>query len=1155
MIKESIDSLETKLGKRKQFLLDDNLEKLQEEFIKNKEKCNSKIIKKEAPKADNKQEDNLGNLLIPSGEIKKKKGKKKVKDVITLNLPQISTPPNQTNDTNQHSLFSLNYDEFKNTKKDKDNNVNSITGLPETFKISENNKMQETKTNIDNNINININTSLKNSDINTLDNFHSKEYDEINKENCKKIEQMSEAEILEAQKEIYSSIPSDLIEKLKGNFFSQQIKKSLNKNENNILNTDNIKDTSNNENNNQSTQNDKMPQNPINNNESNIPKNILLNSQSNNDKIKNENEEIILLFSYEGEIKKENKNVYKLKNPEKREMIDYRYLTFEQLELKNKYFSLEEIHLLLSSSNNLQISIGVKIIYNLLKKNYHKTLDIFIEQLGSLLNKLYYLINSTNINVKSDSLKCISLIYHDLFYEDYQIFKFNTFLLGSYPSITFYNYLNLDKNLQKQKKLCIKTILENNYDSIIEYIKLINNNNFNEDINNSLLTLIFYTLYISEKIPCKIDKILEIDFEILSKNQALIKLIMILCKYEDLEQNIQYFDKLVKNKFLLRFIFELRGIQKNKYNIIIPANMKKSLKKKIYDLNYLLIFNDNNSINYEIYSKETDYLLLSKILLLKIYYCLNVEHNQYSDTYLPLLSSDIEIKFWTDKFIECITKLEKEQNDNKLNYYELMSIYKYISIFLLLWYKSFKYPQLISFKKINYDLSDILNLFPLFNRILNTTLNEYIFNKNILFLDKNDIIKNIYHYNVLLDMNLNYIKCFIKNYDIKTNINGLSLYIIRLSELMNKGDEYYYRKYVKILKTLLCKKLEISKIENINNYFGYKEIEDDLNFYLYSNDDLRKSIYYKRIFSLMNNNERLQNIHLILDNNYNSINSVSDKLFDSKYFPFDNNFIYQIIGNDKANVSIKINYLLILTLLYEKEDIENIIMSFSNIITPFEIIIKFLTTIKLSEFNKNQKLYDLFEKFIKFNVIEAKLENINMSKTDNNKITLGNFLELYESNCYVDENKILINIIPILFIFLHNNKNDTYRTNKNKLLEPYKFKRTIESIVYDNFNCIIEFKDYYGLKSDQRQKIIDYLVDHSSLMFSSFYQTLILSFMKYNITNNKNENKNKNLIYDYADKLCCEFNVKIEEYKNYVDNEGLLISLIEKAIKMKNKNK
>ena len=1127
MIKESMDSLETKLGKRKQFLFDDNLEKLQEEFLKKKEKCNSKIIKKKLPEISNNVQDNKNNnTFLPTGEIKKKKGKKKVKDIITLNLPLLSQNDNNNN-TKQQSLFLLNFDENKN--KEKKNNININTGLPETFKITNTdfNQIKENNDDIEQKVENGNNKDNSNNDEieNNEDEFNSKEYDEISKENEKKIEQMTQEEILEAQKEIFASIPSDLIEKFKDNFFTQKIKKSLNKKEmeDNLLNLNNKDNALDEEKNNNIQEN---------NSKNKLIDNINLKSLNKNENINEEKDEIVL-FSYEGKIKKEKKNKYELENPEIRQMIDYRYLTFDQLDLKNKYFSLEEINTLLCSSNNLQISISLKIIYNLLKNNYHKTLDIFIEQLDSILNKLYYLINSSNINVKAESLKCISLVYHDFFYEDYKQFKFNALLLGSYPSVIIFNFANLNKNLQKQKKLVIKTILENDHDTILEYIKLLNNS-LNEEINIDILSLIFYTIYVSEKIPCQISKLFEINFDILSKNQALIKLMLLLSNYEDLEQNLENFQKLAKNKFFFKYILELRGIQNKKYNISIPTDIGKSLKNKIYNINYLLLFNSNNNLGFDFYSKEKNYLILSKILLLKLYFCLNTDNNPDSDNYLPILTTDTEINFWTDKFSECITKLEKNRTEKNINYTELISIYKYISIFLLLWKKSFKYPKLISFKKIAYDLKDILDLFPLFSYILNDTLNNYIFNKNILILEKNDIIKNIYQYNTLLEMNLNYIKCFIKNYDKKTNINGLSLYIIKLSELVSKGDEYYYRKYVKILKTLLIKKLEVSKIENINSYFDYKEIEDDLNFYLYSNDDLRKSTFYKRIFSFIHNNERLKNINQISENN--------SKIFDSKYFPFDNNFIYQIIGNDKANISIKINYLLILTLLYEGENIENIINNFSGTITPFEIIIKFLTTIKLSEFKTNKKLYDLFETFIKINIINGKLENINMSKTDNNKVIFSNFLEIYESNLFVDENKILIDMIPILFIFLHNNKNDD-RYN-NGLLEPYKYKKTIESIVYDNFNCIIEFSNYYNLGDDLKEKIIEYLMNNCSVMFSSFYQTLILCFLK---NENRLKDSNHNLIYNYCQKLCYKFNVKSEDYSKFVQSDGLL-NLIEKKL-------
>ena len=445
-------------------------------------------------------------------------------------------------------------------------------------------------------------------------------------------------------------------------------------------------------------------------------------------------------------------------------------------------------------------------------------------------------------------------------------------------------------------------------------------------------------------------------------------------------------------------------------------------------------------------------------------------------------------------------------------------------------------------------------MFPLFNKILTKTLNDFIFNNQQISFDKNDTMRNLYPFSILLEMNLNYLKCFIKNYDEKTNINGLSLYFIKLSELINKGDEYYYRKYSKILRALLSKKLSFSKIKNINDYFDYKEIEEDLNFYLYSNDDLRKSTFYKRIFSLIHNNERLNNLNLIISQDNNSINN--DKIFDSKYFPFDSNFIYQILNNEKSKVSIKINYLLILTLLYEKENIQNIISNTStfNIITPFEIVIKFILTINLSEFNTNKKLFNLFKIFVRYNIIRENFENINMSLTDNNKIIMGNFFELYDSNYFVDENKILIEIIPLLFIFLHNNR----KNENNKLLEPFRYKKTIEGVVYDNFNFVSQYKNFFDINEDEKNNIIKYLMENISIMFTSFYQTLILCYLNYRNNLKKEGNNNiddNNLITEYAQRLCDKFGVKKEDYKNYVENKETLIGLIKNEISKSRKNK
>ena len=1146
MINESIDSLETKLGKRKQFLFDNDLEKLQKEFIAKKEKCNSKIIKLENKKSEN--EANFRNLIIPTGEIKQKKGKKKVKDIITLNLP----PLNQENEINtkknpeSSSLFSINYNKLEEKNKNINRipiDINKTTGLPDTFKIEQIEK--ESKIEEDKTIN-----AIKEMEIEEVNDenikeelFKSKEYEEINNENQKKIEQMSKEEILEAQKEIFASIPSDLLEKFKSNFFTQQIKKSLHEKESNKSKEIKLEENKNKENN-----------IIMNQNKDNINlnfKKILNNKTNDSQSVLNNNEEIIL-FSYEGNMKKENKEKYLINNPELKETIDYRFLTFNELELNNKYFSLDEINALLSSSNNLQISIGLRIILNLLKNKYHLTLDIFINQLESLFNKLYYLAYSTNLNIKSQTLQCISLLYHDFFYEDYKIFKFNSMLLGMYPCIVYFNFNNMSKNLQKQKKLCIKSIQENGYKNIIEYINILRNGGINEEINNNLLSLIFFTIYICEQLPCKLSKIFEINFDILSNKQCLIKLMAVLCSYEEFGKNIKFFDKLMKNKNFFKFLIELRGLG-NSNSILIEKNeYKKSVKRKIYYLNYLLLFNNNNSIKYDIYSKEEDFLLLSKILQLKLFYCLNPENNNESDNYLSLVNSDTELNFWTDKFRKGIKILE--ENEIGINYIELISIYKYISTFLYFWHKTFKYPQLISYKKISIDLNDILNLFPLFNKILTKTLNDFIFNNQQISFDKNDTIRNLYPFSILLEMNLNYLKCFIKNYDEKTNINGLSLYFIKLSELINKGDEYYYQKYTKILRALLSKKLSFSKIQNINDYFDYKEIEEDLNFYLYSNEDLRKSNFYKRLFSLIHNNERLNNLNLMISQDNNNVNN--DKIFDSKYFPFDSNFIYQILSNEKSKVSIKINYLLILTLLYEKENIQNIISNTStfNIITPFEIVIKFILTINLSEFNTNKKLFNLFKIFVRYNIIRENFENINMSLTDNNKIIMGNLFELYDSNYFVDENKILIEIIPLLFIFLHNNR----KNENSKLLEPFRYKKTIEGVVYDNFSFISKYKNFFDINEDEKNNIIKYLMENISIMFTSFYQTLILCYLNYR-NNLKEEGNNNiddnNLITEYAQRLCDKFGVKKEDYKNYVENKETLIGLIKNEISKSRKNK
>ena len=1110
MNKESADSLELKIGQRKKLLFNKDLEQMQKDFLEKKEKCNSKIIKL-TQENKNIQIKNKNPEITLSSNVKKVKGKKKIKDIITLNIPLSNTISNPKSNLNEpKSLFSLNFD-----NNPKLNEVDINTGLPQTFKIKENKSEIENNKEIKENKENNKIETEKNQKDNTKNYHKCKEYEKINEENNERISQMSKEEILAAQKEILSMLPTDLIEKIKKGGLKEQMQKCLENPELENKNDSNFDEIS--ENNNEEI-----------NENLNINEITKSNDDENSKKKNQENKESkeVILYSYDGKIKK---ILSQNQDNEKENMIDYRNLTFNELELNNKYFSLNEINFLLSSSNHLQVSIGLKIIYNILQNNYHFKIEQLIDELDSLTSKLSYLINSNNFNIKNFSLKCLLKIYQDFLYEDYKQFKFLSMLVGCFPSIIINNYEYQNKNIQKQKKLCIKNIIDIHSNQVNDYVNTIRNCE-NEEINNSYISLLFYITYAMEKIPCKISFLFDnIETTFWIKNQRFLKILLIFGNLDEILENLQNFDKFTKNKIFLKYILELRGI---KNNIIANNNLifdKITTKKKIYTLNYFLLFNNNknllNELKFDLYSKEKDYLLLSKILQYKLYYSLNINNNQDNDEYLSIINSDNELQSLTDIFNSSISLI---LNDNTKNYYELISAYKYISTFLYFWHKTFKYPKLISFKKINIDLNDLIKLFTIFTSELNKIINEKFSFKNIFIYDKNDLIRIIYKYTCFLELGINYVNCFIKDYDSKTNINGLSLFIINLSQLINKSDEYFYHKYIKILKTLLMKKIEINK-EN-QKYFEYKSIEEDLNFYLYSNEDLRQSTFYKKIFKLSEtNNERLKNI------------IYKENIFSSKYFPFDNNFILQVISNDKAKVSIKINYLLIFMILYENENIDSV----QNINTPFELMIKFLVNFAdLNEFSTNLKIKEIFNLYVRKYLLGNISQNVNMIKNDSNKLILNNFFKKYKNNLNINENnRVLIEVIPLLVLFLHNNMNDN-----SHYLEAIKFKETIEEIIYENMSSILEYENFFDLNYDEDSKIIDWITMNLSVSLTSLYQSMILSFFKWKKFINKDSkcSTKKNMIYLFIEKLIEIFGINTEKYlSSFKESNSNLQDLIQ----------
>ena len=94
---------------------------------------------------------------------------------------------------------------------------------------------------------------------------------------------------------------------------------------------------------------------------------------------------------------------------------------------------------------------------------------------------------------------------------------------------------------------------------------------------------------------------------------------------------------------------------------------------------------------------------------------------------------------------------------------------------------------------------------------MNKILNHIICNLIPILKEEKYIF--LYKFESFLSMCLNYIKCFIKNYEKKYEIKNISTFLIKLSELINKGNEYYYNKYIKFIKNIIGRKYQ--EIKNI----------------------------------------------------------------------------------------------------------------------------------------------------------------------------------------------------------------------------------------------------------------------------------------------------------------------------------------------------
>ena len=1026
-------NLEVNIRKRKEFILRDDLDNLQKDFIEKKEKCDVHIKKL-------KQETPI-QIAKPS-EIKKVKGKKKIKDVITLDIP-LNQNSTASSKKEKESLFGLTYDDkpqiINKEQLDKE------TGLPSTFKLESYEKKTKVLTPSPNLSTFNPTREVKEDKPILPVKENAIDYNEVNKSNIEAIKKMSKQEIEEMQKEIMKKIPSSLLKKMKAGYFQNKLKNELTSKSKPKVNT---------------------------------------------------KEEIV--FNYEGTAKKTKESVDTNTNS-----IDFTHLKFDDIDLSKKFFSLFEVYNLLSSSNPIQITLGLKILFNLITKKLYKEYEDFAKQLYSFINALYFLIDHSNLNVRKESLKCFVTLLKDFFYEDYKLFKFNLCEVSHYPvQLIYHTKDSLSKTLSGTKDQFIQLIKNNNKDY---YYLIVHNDNI--EIIDMYKTILFYVCYINGELPKDIinKMINENTLSKFTSNQKLMKIMVLLGDKNDVSK----LSEGINNKYYAHFIYDLRGVN---VTINLQENEKDSHKNKVYSLNKQLLTSLENGT---LIMDEKDEIIMSKLLKLNMNISLRKVYSDDATDNPSFITNDLQIKILEDKFNDCVNYIKDNLNKEiKSIYYQIIPKITYMSTFLLFWHKCFKYPKIIGYKKIHLTLDDIINLYPIINKILETIL-KYIHTAK----SNEELIEKIYIFESFLVLCLNYIRCFIKNYDSKCELQSFPLFLIRLSELINKGDEYYYNQYMKYIKNIIARKYEKYKTELDTINLDFNSIDVDLNFYLESNEELRRSTYCKKVFMSSKTNDRIDKV--IFETNTHS----------SKYFPFDNNFIYQIIVNPKAKNDIKINYLLILLILSIGEKDSSTYIS----VSPFEIALRFMmsfNTNELSIFECNQNLRNIYEKYINYVVLGKQINTLTLSNTQNNKLLMNNYLMSYEDNMSLSKNKILCPLLILNMLYLHSDR------KSKDFISSSQYLKNIEIICYENMNVFLS--EPFLIKFDNEENMIKYMIDNMALSYTSLYQTIILTYLKYY----KKEREPINIMEKYIRQLMHYFGITTQDSEHYLKNESSLKTVI-----------
>jgi hypothetical protein len=921
---------------------------------------------------------------------KERKVGKKTKDIIRLDMDidRGSDIPKK------ESLFIKALGEFKHIKN---NAISKETGLPETFKIADFEKYVTQKNNKTNNNYLEV---LENETI------KDDEYKDIHAENVQLIKDMSKDDLVKYAQMLKTSVPPKLLEKMKSGHYQKTFKKELK-----------IAELP-----------DKLEE---------IENGISIPSEEINKttpKVK------VIGYNYNAEYK----------YIEDIDIKDYSKISFNDLELSNRYFSLKELSNLANSTLDNHILIGLKIIKKVLAKYYLENINNIKGEFETYNLPTCFLLylDSRNINIHIIAYENLTTYFNYTYKTDWKEFKYNLFYFNNFPvhKKQYQNSLivNLNSSLQRYILHFKQSLAEPNINMINHYLEVL-----------------FYMLFMSNDFTTKFlnSEVLSIFKDIIVKlstqsNTGVIstifKIVVFICCFDFsllsfFMELLKSFDGLLKFNYLTYLYglkdtyIDLHALRSNGRTIDIVTFTQLINNKTVSDIS------SSNLTNLELiidYPFEKSLLRMSKIMAqrCKIFKYMNSLDEEYfilNKQELSGLNDELQKSFLF--FNVLIEKGVANTSMITINIY--IDFWTQILFTIKL---SNKYPQSIKYQKgLTKDellvyLKKLIKQIEIFNYFIKHDTSDYSlyirenFLKLLLNLVKQDdiILPELYYY---------------------------------IPNLMGSCGEYYYQKYLKYLNRYLHNQLIQHKplsdfIKKTN--FSFDSLNDDLNLYLSSNEDVRRSAMFKHIF----------NVNNILYN---------EKSHKSKYFPFKKNFILQIIHNDKLQHELKLNYIILIIMLFydSSEFIE---------IEPFNLLLK--TVIYYRDVIYKNKAEEMFCFYIK-KLILPSLNNHSfvMKRNKENDLIKDLFFSKFETSLDEIELSFYYKLVFLMVILLHSDIKTKSYDNKN-----------ITDVLYSNFIKLYEYLDnLIFIKQDEYNTIIHFIETRLDLKYSEIYEVLILNYFKH----------------------------------------------------------